>query len=1135
MKTIILLTGIWFVLQIFAATAQDVIFEDNCQSLKQWQFLDAKGDGKIKILEDFSVPPGFGPKVIEMSGTNVLLFAKAPNLADGTLVALWKDVVPNQLDADGLLLFRADYPDDLAELHNVKKNLPHYWLEQDFDAGFQLKYDNERDEQVTLLERPGVGLVQDETWNQTGWFWQKVKFSGNQIYAKFWSVVAPEPEEWMLITAHSARLSGRFGLRAWSGRARIAFFKASHHDISVPLPVASLHADFPQSFEGQPIQLKAFVNFPTAFSTARWELKILQGKKLLSQENYEISISTGFRRLPLPLETTRPNESPAFVLATPLKTGDYLFQMEIFANDELLATASQKINIQPARDFEARFAALENEIGKMNQELAPTTAREFLNLAREKWQSRDAETAWRALEHAQNALNRVNQPVNGPLKINNFQMKFVDVHLTRETWQFGQTDTVTIFWQISGEKPTRNFSVHLKLVDKYNHPILNQSAAPIPPTSQWVPGKIYPQQFIISVPHQIEPNAEKSVEMPPLFTGWHLLTVSVSDPAATSQNRNLLLAQPERMDFFPVGTAYTLRNIYVSPEALQIQSVELPATGVGQAAEIQIKIGNTASQSLPAQVYLKLTSETGRIIFEDGASLNLPPRQTGAVTFNWNVDFAGKLNCAVGIIRDQQIVNEMQREWEIKWPTGLAVQLQRGNQVQQIQGEFSVPLQVEIKHPTGARCPRSVTLEILAEPSSFQQTFSCDPTQKSESFQIQTWPHWGYFDFHGKISGTETFDFAERIVATVVETRDRQIFVNGEPFTMKGVNVHAVYSRSERLTDQTLKILKEQGFNTLRGDFPARWQVALAEENNLAWMLLAEYSCTHTDSIAARYETEMFGAAQEIVKNYLLANARQASAVFWNSCNEIDGELDAFLLNLYPVFKQFDPYQRPVNYANLYGQDNWRGQDIMGVNYYYGIGQTTLSRQPIIKNSGRIAREHGLPMIFTEYNCFWGPVEKAGAEAVAVMWAENLKDCLSGGTLYQLRDDPAHHPGVLDAHGQLEVRQTMSQALKKHFADLQLESANRDAQHLQIKLTNVRPFTLRKIQLEARIRNHTEKFQLATEITPFKSVHATLTLPDEFSNETVLLDCTVAFETHFGLKNQVTGQLIFLHPKTEKK
>jgi len=1130
MKTIIFLTGICFFVQIVASMAQEVIFEDAGQSLKHWQFLDASGDGKISLVEDFSVPPGYGPKVIELRGTNVLLFAKAPRLNDGTLVALWKDVVPNQQDADGLLLFRADYPDDLTELHNVKTDRPHYWVEQDFDAGFQLKYNNETNEQVTLIERPGVGLVQDETWNQTGWFWQKVKFSGNQIFAKFWSVVTPEPEEWMLITEHTARLTGRFGLRAWSGRARIAFFKAGREDISVPLPNLAIHADFPESFEGQPIQLKAFLNFTQAYPAARLALKIFEGKKLIGQDTFEIPISEGFRRISLPITPARPKDGVAFVLANPLKAGEYSFQMEILADSQPIAGASQKISIQPARDFEARFALLENEISKYPHEPEQMTARGLLELAREKWQMRDTETAWRALEHTQNALDRVKNPVNGALKISNFQMKFVDVHLTRETWQFGARDTVTIFWQVTGEKPNRNFEVHLNLVDPYNRPIFQQTAAPIPPVSQWLPGKIYPQQFVVTVPHQIEPGAEKSVEMPPLFTGWHSLTVSVSDPAAGSRDRNLLLAQPERIDFFPVGTSYTLRKIFISPEDLQIQSVELPATQVGEVAKIRIKIQNTASQSLAGQIYLKLTDETGQIIFEAGDNSDFPARATRQIAFDWHPNFAGKLTCTAVIICYQQIVNEMQREWAVPWPEGYAVQISRGNRVESNSGEFHVPLKIEVQHPTGAICPDSVGLKILAGESTTEKTFPCQPGQASETFPTQIWPHWGYFDVHGKITGKKSFHFSQRIMATVVETRDRQIWVNGEPFIMKGVNVHALNAHSGRLTDQMLKIMKETGFNTLRGDFPARWQVALADENNLAWMLLAEYSCTHTDSIATRYETESFGAAQAIVKNYLLANADQASVLFWNSCNEIDGELDAFLMNLYPVFKLFDPYQRPVNYANLYGQDNWRGQDIMGVNYYYGIGQTARSRQPIIKNSGRIAQAHDLPMIFTEFNSFWGPVEKSGADAVAVMWAENLQDCLSGGTLYQLWDAPAHHPGVLDAYGQLEVRKTMGQALQRHFADLRLESAQRDAQHLQIKMTNVRPFTIRKIQIEARIREHSEKFQLATEIGPFKSVSATLKLPEAVSQETVRLDCTVSFETHFGLKNQISSQLIFTKP-----
>lgn len=1141
MKKSMIGTGFLVILQIVWAFAQEVTFEDNCQSLKNWQFLDAKGDGEISIIEDLSVPPEFGPKVIEMRGTNVLLFARTAKLANGTLVVLWKDVVPNQRDADGILMFRADYPEDLSELHNVKRNLPHYWIEQDFDAGFQLKYNNESDQQLTLFERSGIGLVQDQSWNQTGWIWQKVKFSGDKIYAKFWSVVSPEPEHWMLEAEHSARLTGRFGLRAWSGRARIAYFKASHEDISVPLPQMYLYADYPNSFEGQPIQFKNFFNFEKAQPDARLELKILKGKKQLSQVIFDYPVSAGFQRLLLRTEKTQTTDLPGFFLPNPLTAGEYLFQTEMKINEQIIASASRKIKIEKARDFEEQYAKLAARVKELNQDknkLTATTARGFLNLSREKWQTRDSEAAWRALEHTKNALKRIEQPVNGYLKTRNFQMKFVDVHLSRESWQFGESDTVTIFWQITGEKPARDFSINLKLVDEYNHPIISQTAAPELPTSQWEPGQIYPQKFVLTVPHQIEPDAEQGIEMPPIFTGWHLLTVSVVDPASQYKNRPrpLLPAQPECMDFFPVGRSYTLRKLWISPEALQIQSVNLPETEAGETAKIQIRLKNNATQTLPGQLYFKLITETGETIFEHAASRELPPQGTELIEFDWRAAFAGKLKCETGILSENQVVTQMVRDWKIKWPQGIAVQFERGNQVQRERDEFQVPIRVRVTHPTGRDCPRELKLDVFTgNVVSAQESFSLDATKSVESFLVHSWPYWGYFDLKGAITGGVNFQFARRMVATVVETRDRQILVNGEPFIMKGVNVHALYSRSKRLTDQAMKILKEHGFNTIRGDYPARWQVELADKNNLAWMLLAEYSCTHTDSIAARYETEMMGSAQKITKNYLLANAGQASVLFWNSCNEIHGELDAFLLNLYPVFRQVDLCQRPVNYANLYGQDNWRGQDIMGVNYYYGIGQTALSRQPIIKNSGLIARAHGLPMIFTEYNTYWGPVEKAGVEAVAVMWAENLKDCISGGTLYQMRDDPTRHPGLLDPHGQLKIRKSMSRGLKKYFADLHLESANRDESHLQIKLTNVRPFTIRNIHVEARIRDHFEKFQLATEIAPRKSVNATLKLPAEFSNETIILDCTVTFETHFGLKNSVNRQLIFLKSREGEK
>ena len=63
-------------------------------------------------------------------------------------------------------------------------------------------------------------------WNRSGWVWQKLELRGNELKAKFWSVVEQEPGDWQLEINDSTFKFGRVGLKIFSGKARIAYFRA---------------------------------------------------------------------------------------------------------------------------------------------------------------------------------------------------------------------------------------------------------------------------------------------------------------------------------------------------------------------------------------------------------------------------------------------------------------------------------------------------------------------------------------------------------------------------------------------------------------------------------------------------------------------------------------------------------------------------------------------------------------------------------------------------------------------------------------------------------------------------------------------------------------------------------------------
>ena len=1122
-------------------------FQSNCQTLDPWQLVDFQGDAQLQIVNDLSVPAGHGPEVIEIAGSNVCLLVKAQPLSDGVIAILWKDVYPQTEDADGILLFRGDLPENVPPTPSNQKKVAYYWLEQDYDAGCQLYFRNENGEENLLIERPGVGLVQDQSWNYTGWFWQKVKLSGENIYAKFWSAVAPEPTEWMLVTQHQARLNGRFGARVWSGRARIACFKASLTDSLIPPPLVSLHANFPRSFEEQTLEFSLFTNLPEALINGVLGLRINQQGRLIHKHDFPLNLNAGFERVILPLQTDQTTgASPAFVVAPALAAGEYEFMAEIVntANDTTIQCC-QKVIIQSNEKFKQKLIQLQNwqekihhaaremqqkNITWQNSQLAADGAAYLIDLAEERWEKRLPELAFQALDAAEKALQRVQHFPRAYLQTTDFQLKFVKVEITSETLQMGATDTVTVWWQIQGESPQRNFQMKLALVDEYNRPVLEQVASPKIPTAQWQANQLYQQQFVLKIPEQMS-RKMTAVSIPSVFTGWHYLSIAVIDPQSRYRGefRPLLLENAQTMNFFPVGRYYTLRKIYIHSEEIQIKALDLPPIQVGETGLLTLHVQNRSASSRSLTCHWQLLTAVNSIIFEDGDAIMLPANQTLPVQFKWLANFAGEITCKVTLLDENQEVASTEGYFSVLWPSALTVDFKRRNQVEVANDEYRVPIECHLNHPAGLNSPQSISIQVFAEDKEyFQSAFELNPGKKTEKFIFHLWPFWGDYRIRGAVPlPKHKFFFETRLVATVVETRDRKLFVNGEPFIVKGVNVHNFFPQSRLKTDQAMKLLKAHGFNTLRGDYPPRWQLELARQNNLGWMVLPEFSVISSDSIFARFETDPLGAMQSVVRQFVLANREQSSILFWNSCNEITGKLDEILVSLYPVFKIFDPYQRPVIYANLFGQDNWHGQDLMGVNYYFKPGQTALSRQRLIKNSLLIGFAHKLPVIFTEYNSFQGPVEQSGAAAVNHLWHENLDEGMSGGILYQIRDEIGKHPGLVDPFGNLNIRQTMSQALKKYHADVQINAEKREANILYLKITNVRPFTIRSIILKVFIRKVEKKFQLATEIRPFKTVSTTINLPPELTDSAVLVQGEMAYETHFGLRNIQEFRLFF--------
>ena len=172
----------------------------------------------------------------------------------------------------------------------------------------------------------------------------------------------------------------------------------------------------------------------------------------------------------------------------------------------------------------------------------------------------------------------------------------------------------------------------------------------------------------------------------------------------------------------------------------------------------------------------------------------------------------------------------------------------------------------------------------------------------------------------------------------------------------------------------------------------------MAVEEGLTYDVLAPFSVAPTEEIFGRQDGPPLATSRALTRAFIARYADSAGVLLWNSANEIGGEHVAFLLAMHPLYQIYDPYQRPVHYANLYGQDLWQGQDIMGVNYYFSDTQKAVDRHPLIERSVAIARSHEMPVIYTEFNSYHGAVPTTGVEALDDLFRWGVEKAgLSGG------------------------------------------------------------------------------------------------------------------------------------------
>jgi hypothetical protein len=1114
-------------------SAGQVLFESTCQSLTDWEYLDMEGDGQFRMVEDMSVPPGYGPQVIEMYGKNVVLLSKAGKLENGTTLALWKDMEPQKNDADGIMLFRADLPKDISRIHNVKTTFAQYWIEQDFDSGTSIRYkdENTSDRNIALLA--GKGLTYDTEWNPTGWFWQKVQLEGENIKVKFWSATDSEPKEWALTGKDNSRNSGRFGVRGWSARFRLAYFKASREDIQTVPATVSLFTPELEIFSNKTPDFKLFLNAGENYKKLNIRFAITQsGKKLYSKEWAQPSMKSfhfvskehsALEKSDIQINFPEIKKQVPFLVHVEVANldGEILgrdFKKLIIRSNETQIEKINQLTVLIEKQLEKA------KVEKNNRDkVSALAARDLLKLANERTESGQIDNADKDIAYAEQLLvDRYEHP-HGIQHPGNFSLRFKKVELSSSSFTMGNTYKANILWELKGQSIKSDLSFRFDVCNQYGISVHSVESNPKKSTSSWGIGE-HEQIVHFEIPSQLTSIVPKQ-PLPKVFTDDYFLCVTVSDSNKEKSYPWMLLDNPETIRFFRLGQKYVLAPVYITFEPVEISDINLDKASVLGPSNIQIKLAHHNSRYSKLRCAIQAETKAGTILFQNNKIVDVSRKSQISVNFKWRPEYAGPAKINVHIFDGDRLLTKAVKDVEILGPEGVCFNIVRNNSIikkRPFQTRLNINLDLPLEHSI-----KDITVSVRNEKEQLgSKKISVKNGQNSLSTELAVQPYWGYYIVECKFSTkTKSFFLQKKIVATVVETLDGKIYANGESFLMKGVNVHGLYGNSTEISSRAMEIMKDYGYNTMRGDHPNLWLLDLAQKKNMVWMALNEFSCASTDEIFDRFDSVPLRGVQEISRQFIFAYRDHAAMLFWNSCNEVGNDLDEFLLTLYPCFKVHDPYNRPVNYANLYGQDNWRGQDIMGINYYFDRGTQAADRQPIILKSVELGKKHNLPMIYTEFNSFQGCGEGPGLESIRDMGEWGLKVGMSGGTFYKLTDVPPIHPGLLDSRSRLEIHKPIGEQIKAYHADATVKLVSKDKNNIVIEIQNKRDFYLRELNIELFSGEDKVLSEELENIPPNEKKQFVLKSPTKNIKRINEFNGVLNFVTHFGLENRVDVRL----------
>lgn len=374
-------------------------------------------------------------------------------------------------------------------------------------------------------------------------------------------------------------------------------------------------------------------------------------------------------------------------------------------------------------------------------------------------------------------------------------------------------------------------------------------------------------------------------------------------------------------------------------------------------------------------------------------------------------------------------------------------------------------------------------------------------------------------DSEGKIFDEQNVEFN----GSVIEFRNDKLFVNGDPFQIRGINGDLGIewdndrTQTRRRWLNRLTFFKNLGFNALRMEGVKAEQIQDALDAGFMVMpVYAAGSCNTTEVALGNLDNPDLAFATDPHEEMARQLNGYPNVLFWNSGNEnhaTAGYNDKVLMDRYLTaarerIRNADPDKRPVTYANLDTFGNFwfftAGQDVLGYNSYQFIPEFKTLAAGIYDRTK-------MPIVF----CEWGFTENERngtryRNENVEKWENEMREKLAlmrqcpgviGGFLYP------HHGELNDVRGR--------EFLQEIMASFKLA---RESNTIKFENQDVAP--LRKVSIHLVSPDDVISSEWADELKPGRSMR--LLFPGDAQKNSRDLRLEIEFETHRGLKHRYT-------------